>query len=87
VYRARVNREVTSRRMAGRLLSQVFDGAMDQMMDSLFSAKPPSREELSRLEELIEKARKGNRGSGQEGENALEAGPAPANESPKRDTE
>ncbi len=53
VYKPRMRRDQTIRRMAGRLLDSVFDGAIDQLVDSLFSHRTPNDEELKRLQELI----------------------------------
>ena len=57
VYRPVLRREQTTRRMAEGLLERVFDGAIDQLVDSLFSQRSPSEEELDRLEALISRAR------------------------------
>lgn len=57
VYRPVPRREQTNRRLAGRLLERVFDGAMDQLVDSLLSVRKPSDEELRRLEELLAQAK------------------------------
>ena len=57
VYRPCKQRESTGRRLVGGLLNTVYDGAMDQMVDSLFSFRKPSPEELDRLESIIAAAR------------------------------
>ena len=57
VYRSVPRREQTNRRLAGRLLDRVFEGAMDQLVDSLLSIHKPSDEELRRLEELLAQAK------------------------------
>ncbi|MEX0936760.1 MAG: BlaI/MecI/CopY family transcriptional regulator [Pirellulales bacterium] len=61
IYQAVPRRESTSRRMTARVLDRVFDGAIDQMVDSLLSLRQPSDEELDRLEELLEQARRRKR--------------------------
>ncbi len=53
----------TNRRLVSRLLDRVFDGAIDQLVDSALSLKQPSRDELARLEALIAQARQSQRES------------------------
>jgi predicted transcriptional regulator len=62
IYRPTVRKEPTNRRLATRLLKTVFDGAVDQLVETLFSANKPSAEELDRLEALI-KQHKHDRGA------------------------
>ena len=57
VYRPTMKREGTTRRMVGKLLDNAFDGAVDQLVQSLFTHRKPSRDELERLEELIQQHR------------------------------
>ncbi len=57
VYRPCKQRETTGRRLVGGLLNTVYDGAIDQLVDSLFSFRKPSPEELERLESIIAAAR------------------------------
>lgn len=64
VYRARWKRQQTRRHLVGRLLERLYDGAMDQLVDNLLSVRPPTDEELRRLEELIAAARAAKRHSG-----------------------
>ena len=59
VYRPLLEREQTGRRLVGRLLDRLFDGAMDQLVHSLLSFRQPTREEVGRLEALIARAKSG----------------------------
>jgi predicted transcriptional regulator len=59
IYRPVPRQEQTVRRMARSLLDRVFDGAMDQVVASLFSARRPTPQELRRLEALIEAVKMG----------------------------
>lgn len=53
VYRPLVQQKQTSQRMLARLLQRVFDGSLDQLVESAVSLKDPSPEELDRLRELL----------------------------------
>lgn len=53
VYRPTYRRERTTRQMVGQLLDTAFDGAIDQLVQSLFSHRRPSTAELDRLQRLI----------------------------------
>ncbi len=57
VYRPLAEQDQTGRHLVGRLLDRLFDGAMDQLVDSLLSFRPPTKEELARLEALIAEAK------------------------------
>jgi len=57
IYRPTREREATTQKLVGQLLTRAFDGAVDQLVQSALSLRPPTREELSRLEELIAHAR------------------------------
>ena len=58
VYRPVPRREDTKQRMVSRVLQRVFDGAIDQLVQSALSLRPPTAEELARLEELIARAKR-----------------------------
>lgn len=53
IYTPQLEREETTRRLASELLQRAFDGAVDQMVHSLFTAQPPTDEEVRRLEAMI----------------------------------
>ncbi|MDP6443167.1 MAG: BlaI/MecI/CopY family transcriptional regulator [Pirellulaceae bacterium] len=54
IYEPTIDQLATSQNMASDLLKRVFDGAVDQLVQSVFSAKPPTGDELDRLEALIQ---------------------------------
>lgn len=58
MYRALLARDQTSKKLLRTVLDRVFDGAVDELVESALSLKRPSREELDRLAALIDKARK-----------------------------
>ncbi|MEM7205076.1 MAG: BlaI/MecI/CopY family transcriptional regulator [Planctomycetota bacterium] len=63
VYRAVRPRESTTLSMVSRVLDRVFDGALDQLVESALSARRPSKAELARLRELLQRAeQRGSRG-------------------------
>jgi len=53
VYRAAVQQKATSQHLLARLMQRVFDGSLDQLVESAVSLKEPSPEELARLRELL----------------------------------
>ena len=53
VYRPTDNKDRTIKQMVGKLLDTAFDGSVDQLVQSLFALRPPSAEELDRLQALI----------------------------------
>ena len=57
VYRPTKPRETTGRRLVGGLLNTIYGGAIDQLVDGLFSYRKPSAEELDRLDAMIDAAR------------------------------
>lgn len=69
VYRAVPQREQTTRRLVSNVLQSVFDGAIDQLVESALALRKPSAAELEKLRELLEAAeqraaRRGPRGGG-----------------------
>jgi len=53
VYRAAVEAEAVTRGMADHLLERLFEGSLADMVRHLLSNREVSREELSKLEQLI----------------------------------
>jgi predicted transcriptional regulator len=53
IYRPLVQQERTKKRMVSDLLHRAFDGAVDQLVQSVFSAQRPTEEELKKLESMI----------------------------------
>ena len=65
IYRPVPERDETHRRLAQRLLEGAFDGAIDQLVQSVFALRPPTTGELEELERLIEEARSRKKSSRQ----------------------
>ena len=61
IYRPVPQREQTTRHLVSRLLQRAFDGALDQLVHSAFSVRPPTPEELASLEALIAEVRSGRK--------------------------
>ena len=57
VYRPVVPRDETTQGLVSRLLHQVFDGAIDQLVESALALHQPTPEEIARLEALLLSAR------------------------------
>jgi predicted transcriptional regulator len=57
IYQPTSPRNETSRRLVSGLLQRVFDGAVDQLVQSALSLRQPTPAELARLEKLLEDAR------------------------------
>jgi predicted transcriptional regulator len=58
VYRAAVAEEAVSQGMADHLLERLFEGSLADMVRHLLSNREVSREELSKLEQLIVERKK-----------------------------
>jgi BlaI family transcriptional regulator, penicillinase repressor len=59
LYRAVVSMDEVTRSMAGDLVDRLFDGSLAEAVSHLLDSREISREELDRLEQLIQE-RKGN---------------------------
>jgi len=57
IYQPTYQRQQTTQRMAEQLLTRAFDGAMDQLVQSVLSLRQPTKDELQRLEELLAEAK------------------------------
>ncbi len=57
IYQPTYQRQQTTQRMAEQLLTRAFDGAMDQLVQSVLSLRQPTKDELARLEELLAEAK------------------------------
>jgi len=53
VYRAAVERAHTEKSLLSGVIDRVFDGAMDQLVESAFSVRRPTRDELQQLRALL----------------------------------
>ena len=61
IYQPTYQRQQTTQRMAEQLLTRAFDGAMDQLVQSVLSLRQPTKDELAKLEQLLAEA-KANKG-------------------------
>src|SRR4051812_15597937 len=53
IYQPVPQREETEKRLVSGVLQRVFDGAIDQLVQSAMSLRKPTADELAKLEELI----------------------------------
>jgi predicted transcriptional regulator len=67
IYRPLVARDATQSRLAAQLLQRVFDGAIDQLVQSVFDSRRPSQAELDSLEALIAQAKAGKQSAKEKG--------------------
>jgi BlaI family penicillinase repressor len=56
VYQPLLGREPTSHNMLSRLLDRVFDGAVDELVESALAVRKPTPSEIERLRKLIDDA-------------------------------
>lgn len=60
VYKPAEKQKQTSDRMLARLMQRVFNGSLDQLVESAVSLKDPSPRELARLRELLDRPDEGD---------------------------
>jgi BlaI family penicillinase repressor len=63
LYRAAGQPKRTRRRLVGELLERVFGGDALAVVSSLFETRPPSAEEIDRLQQLLDELRSNSSGS------------------------
>src|SRR2546423_1967227 len=59
IYRPLLRPQDTKQKLVSRVLHRVFDGAIDQLVQSALSLRRPTEQELDRLEALIREAKSG----------------------------
>src|SRR3954447_4885585 len=59
VYQPLLRPQDTKQKLVSRVLHRVFDGAIDQLVQSALSLRRPTQDELEKLEALIREARGG----------------------------
>ncbi len=65
VYRATISPERTRANLLDRVLQRAYDGALDRLVEGAIGLRPPSREELTRLRELLDELEpEGEQGGG-----------------------
>src|SRR5688572_14187197 len=57
IYKPVPQHDETQKSLLSGLLQRVFDGAVDQLVQSALSLRPPTTEELAKLEQLIKDAK------------------------------
>ena len=58
VYEPVPRKDETERRLVSGVLQRVFDGAIDQLVQSVLSLRDPTPEELARLQAMIDRAKR-----------------------------
>ena len=58
VYRANVRPEATRKKLLERVLTRAYDGALDRLVEGAIGLKRPTKDELDRLRELLDRAEK-----------------------------
>jgi predicted transcriptional regulator len=64
IYQPVPRRAETERRLVSGVLDRVFDGAIDQLVQSALSLRRPTAAELTKLEEMIRQQKAGKSGGG-----------------------
>src|SRR2546423_6321589 len=57
IYQPVPQDQATKQKLVSRVLHRVFDGAIDQLVQSVLSLRQPTTEELQKLETLLQEAR------------------------------
>src|SRR5947209_5144907 len=57
IYRPVSQHEDTKKRLVSRVLQRVFDGAMDQLVQSVLSLRDPTPQELAKLQAMLDRAK------------------------------
>src|SRR2546423_15687750 len=57
IYQPIPRDNATKQKLVSRVLHKVFDGAIDQLVQSVLSLRQPTTEELQKLETLLQEAR------------------------------
>ena len=67
IYQPVPRRADTEKRLVSGVLQRVFDGAIDQLVESALSLRRPTEQELTRLEELIREHKSSGGGGSRSG--------------------
>jgi predicted transcriptional regulator len=60
IYEPVLRPQDTKQKLVSRVLHRVFDGAIDQLVQSALSLRRPTNDELAKLEAILREARSGN---------------------------
>lgn len=58
IYRPLLKKEQATKRVVSGVLQRMFDGAIDQLVQSVLSVRKPTSDEIKKLEDLIRQAKR-----------------------------
>src|SRR5687767_10229588 len=61
IYQPVPHHQDTKQKLVSRVLHRVFDGAIDQLVQSVLELRQPTAEEMAKLEALLDEARAGKK--------------------------
>src|SRR4051812_42007898 len=67
IYQPVQQDRATKQKLMSRVLHRVFDGAIDQLVLSVLSLRPPTSQELEKIETLLQEAKSNKKGKRERG--------------------
>ena len=68
IYQPVPRDQATKQKLVSRVLHRVFDGAIDQLVQSVLSLRQPTSEELEKIETLLEEAKSNQKSKRERGQ-------------------